>query len=67
MARKMEKAKYTLTIDVMMSGDIEVEAVTPKEAIQIAEKIKFIPTDLKDFHQTHSKVFEVKSVSKSES
>ena len=51
--------KYTVTIDVTMSGDIEIEANSKKEAKEIAKGRYFNPSDLRDFHEINTKVVEV--------
>lgn len=51
--------KYTVTIDVTMSGDIEIEAKSKKEAKEIAKSRYFTPSDLRDFHEINTKVVEV--------
>jgi len=45
LAKKLPKIKYKVTVDVVMSGDIEVEATSVKEAEKIAEKKTLFPDD----------------------
>ena len=52
-------AKYRVLIDVIMSGDIEIEAKTKKEAKELAKSRYFCSSDLRNFHQINTRVVEV--------
>ena len=51
--------KYRVTIDVVMSGEIEISANTKKEAKELAKSRYFCSSDLRNFHQINTRVVEV--------
>lgn len=51
--------KFTVTIDITLSGDIEIEAKTKKEAKEKALSKYYCLQDLSDFHEISKKVYEV--------
>jgi hypothetical protein len=42
--------KFDVKLDVTMSGTIEVEADSQKEAMVIAKNKQFVPSDLRNFY-----------------
>ena len=50
---------FTVTIDVTMSGDVDIEANTKEEAIEKAKKMHFSHRDLTDFHQIDTEIVDV--------
>lgn len=50
--------EFLVTIDVIMSGDIYIEADTKEEAIKKAKAKYFNAGDLRDFHYLSSDVVE---------
>ena len=52
-------AKYRVLIDVIMTGDIEIEAKSKKEAKELAKSCYFYSNDLGSFHQIDTRVVEV--------
>lgn len=51
--------KFIVTVDVVMSGDVEIEASTKKEAREIAKSRNYSARDLTDFHEIETKIVDV--------
>ncbi len=54
--------KYVVTVDVTMSGDIEIEAPNEKAATKIVQSMYFSASDLRNFHELNKDIFEVEEV-----
>ena len=55
--------KFEVTLDVTLSGDIEIEAESEKEAKEIIKNMNFSTLDrLRGFHFSSKDVFEVRQV-----
>jgi len=48
--------KFTVTVDVTMSGEIEIEAESKSQAKDLAKIKNFNPSDLRTFHHIKTKV-----------
>lgn len=58
-AQALKKKKtFIVTIDVTMSGDLEIEADSEKQARAIAMNKTFIPSDLRFFHFLHNEIYD---------
>lgn len=54
--------KFVVTVDVTMSGDIEIEAPNEKAAAKMVQSMYFSASDLRDFHELNKDIFEVEEV-----
>lgn len=54
--------EFMVTIDVIMSGDIYIEADTQEEAIKKAKEKYFNAGDLRNFHFLSSDIIEYEEV-----
>lgn len=54
--------KYVVTVDVTMSGDIEIEAPNEKAAAKMVQSMYFSASDLRNFHELNKDIFEVEEV-----
>ena len=54
--------KFNIVIDVKMSGDLEIEANSEKEARAKAMAISFTPYDLRNFHFLNSEIYESEEI-----
>lgn len=52
-------AKYTVRIDVVMTGEIQIDAKTKKEAKELAKNKYFVPSDVRNFCCTNTRIVEV--------
>lgn len=48
--RSINIKDFTVTVDVVFSGDVYVSANTEEEAKKKIKEIFFVPSDLKNFH-----------------
>lgn len=58
--------KFNIVIDVKMSGDLEIEANSEKEARAKAMAICFTPYDLRNFHFLNSEIYESEEIEEDE-
>lgn len=54
--------KYIVTVDITMSGDIEIEAPNEKAAAKMVQSMCFSASDLRNFHELNKDIFEVEEV-----
>lgn len=54
--------RFNIVIDVKMSGDLEIEANSEKEARAKAMAIYFTPYDLRNFHFLDSEIYESEEI-----
>lgn len=54
--------KFVVTVDVTMSGDIEIEAPNEKAAAKMVQSMYFSASDLRNFHELNKDIFEVEEV-----
>lgn len=54
--------KFVVTVDVTMSGDIEIEASNEKAAAEMVQNMYFTASDLRNFHELNKDIFEVEEV-----
>ena len=54
--------KYVVTVDVTMSGDIEIEAPNEKAAAKMVQSMYFSASDLRNFHELNKDIYEVEDV-----
>lgn len=53
------KTEYEVQVDVTMSGSIYVEAESEKEAIAKVKAMTFVASDLKNFHEIGTDIYDV--------
>ena len=54
--------KFVVTLDVTMSGDIEIEAPNKKAAADMVLAMYFTSSDLRDFHELNKDIYEVEEI-----
>lgn len=54
--------KYIVTVDVTMSGDIEIEAPNEKAAAKMVQSMYFTSQELRNFHELSKDIYEVEEV-----
>lgn len=54
--------KFVVTVDVTMSGDIEIEAPNAKAAADIIQSMYFTSQELRNFHELSKDIYEVEEV-----
>lgn len=54
--------EYLITVDVVMSGDVTIEAKSEAEAKKILYNKNFQPSDLDGFYQMSKKIIDVQAL-----
>jgi len=54
--------KFVVTVDVTMSGDIEIEAPNEKAAAKMVQSMYFTAYELRNFHELNKDIYEVEEI-----
>ena len=60
--KAVKMRKFVVTVDVTMSGDIEIEAPNAKAAADIIQGMYFTSQELRNFHEFSKDIYEVEEV-----